>query len=212
MTRKRKRMLILSSVLAVTGAFVASCNWVVGRAETGRVYTDTNRVPSSRVAVVLGTAPLFGGAPNPYFTGRMVAAANLYKAGKVRKLLLSGTNDRVDYDEPTAMKSALMRLGVPESTIALDYAGRRTLDTVVRAKKVFGLDECVFVTDDFHMARTRWLADQNGVRANGFASESLPVSVSPITHVREIAARVMVVLDVEVLHTSPHFLGKREVV
>ena len=83
----------------------------------------------------------------------------------------------------------------------------RTLDTVVRAKKVFGLDECIFVTDDFHMSRTLWFAQENGLKATGFTAAALPLGVSPMTHLREVAARMLVVLDVMVLNRQPKFLG-----
>lgn len=211
MKRRRRWIVLLLAFLLVAGS-VATCNWTVGQASAGRVYSDPDLVPASRVAVVLGTAPRFGDTPNLYFIGRMAAAARLYKSGKLQRLLVSGTNDRADYDEPTAMKAALIKLGVPEDAIVADYAGKRTLDTVVRTKKVFGLDECIFVTDDFHMARTLWLARESGIRAVGYTAKSLPVSVSPMTHLREIAARVLVVLDVKVFHRGPQFLGKRETI
>ncbi len=196
--------------MAAFGIFTTICNWTIDEAANGKIYSSVDLVPKSRVAVVLGTAPTINGYPNLYFQGRISAAAELYKAGKVQKLLVSGTNDRPDYNEPAAMKEALIAQGVPESAIVEDFAGLRTLDTVVRAKKVFGISQCIFVTDDFHMARTLWLAEENWMDAVGFTSRSLPISTSPLTHLREIAARVLVVLDVELLHRQPKFLGKPE--
>ena len=158
-----------------------------------------------RVAARCGPVGAFHLGPR-----RLIVVSSPELAGKVQKLLVSGTNDRVEYDEPTLMKEALVREGVPEADIVADYAGRRTLDTVVRAKEVFGLKECIFVTDDFHMARTLWLADQNDLKSTGFASSASENEFTTIAHLREIAAGVLVVLDVKFLHTGPRFLGKPE--
>lgn len=185
-------------------------NALVGSASAGKVFSETADVPKSRVALVLGTSPKFEGRKNLYFEGRMMAAAALYKAGKVEKILASGDNGTRYYDEPTAMKKSLMEKGVPASAIVLDDAGLRTLDSVVRAHRVFGLKECVIVTDDFHLSRALFLAGHEGMKAVGFSSAHLPVSVSPRTHVREIGSRVMAVLDVYVLNTQPKVLGDQK--
>jgi len=140
----------------------------------------------------------------------MDAAATLYKAGRVRKLLVSGDNGTPYYDEPTAMRDALVSRGVPEKDIVLDYAGFRTLDSVVRAHKVFGVDQCTIVTDDFHLPRALYIARNVHLDAIGYQTEPLSRSVSPWTYVRETGARSLVWIDLHVLNRQPKFLGPRQ--
>ncbi|HEX4997586.1 MAG TPA: ElyC/SanA/YdcF family protein [Terriglobia bacterium] len=116
-------------------AFLWFSNRTVLASADGKIYTDLRAMPVERVGLVLGTAPTIHDRPNPFFLGRMEAAAQLYRAGKVQKILASGDNHSANYDEPTRMKTELMNLGVPEQDIALDYAGFRTFDSIVRAKK-----------------------------------------------------------------------------
>jgi SanA protein len=207
MTRRRKRILAAAGLVAVCGIGLLAVNRSVLDAGKGRIFSDVNSVPYHRVALVLGTSPTFQGQQNAFFTGRVHAAAKLYRSGKVSKLLLSGDHGRPEYDEPTAMKEALLRLGVPESAMVLDYAGFRTLDSVVRARKVFGVDDCVIVTDDFHLPRALYIADHAGVKAVGYQPPKLPVSAAPQTFAREIGSRFLVWLDMNILNTQPKFLG-----
>ena len=137
----------------------------------------------------------------------MDAAARLFREGKVKHLLVSGDNRRSDYDEPTDMQAALVARGVPESAITLDYAGFRTLDSMARAKRVFGLNRVTIVTDDFHLARAVFLARAHGLEAVGFSSAAVPFKWSKKTRVREVAARVQAWLDIYVLATKPRFYG-----
>jgi SanA protein len=182
----------------------------VSRTRT-RIFIDITRVPRNDVALVLGTSPILrdGVTKNPFFEGRMDAAAELYRAGKVRHLLVSGDNHRQGYDEPTAMQESLVTRGVPESAITRDYAGFRTLDSAARASAVFGLTRATIVTDDFHLARALFLARARGLTAVGFQSRPVPVRWSRKTRARELGSRVKAVLDVYVLGTEPHFHGPR---
>ena len=161
------------------------------------------------MALVLGTSPYVGQWRNLFFEARMDAAAQLYREGKVRHLLVSGDNGRKEYDEPTWMRDALIARGVPESAITLDYAGFRTLDSMARAKAVFGLQRCTIVTDDFHQARAIFLARAHGLDAVGFQSKPVPLRWSARTRTRELVSRVAACLDVYVLRTKPRFYGPR---
>ena len=136
----------------------------------------------------------------------MNAAAALFHAGKVRRLLVSGDNDRTNYDEPTWMRDALIARGVPRDAITLDYAGFRTLDSMARARAVFDLKRLTIVTDDFHQARSVFLATAQGLDAVGFTSERVPWQWSRKTRLREIFSRARACADVYVLHTKPKFL------
>ena len=147
---------------------------------------------------------------NPFFEGRMDAAAKLYREGKVRHLLVSGDNHRKEYDEPTAMRDALMERGIPQEAITLDYAGFRTLDSVVRARSVFGLQSVTIVTDRFHQPRSLFLAKAHGLQAVGYCSRDVPFKWAKKTLAREVVSRVKACLDVYVLHTKPRFYGQKE--
>src|SRR6188472_3791841 len=119
---------------------LASNLWVVWSTRD-RVFADLESLPANDVAVVLGTSnKLINGSPNPFFEYRIKTAAALYAIGKIRHLIVSGDNRTKYYNEPLEMKRALVKAGVPDSVITLDYAGLRTLDTIVRCKEVFGQD------------------------------------------------------------------------
>lgn len=208
----RKRLKKLWWKIAAVGlalvALVAGSNYWVVHSTDSAVFSDIKALPTNNVGLVLGTGQLLrSGRANPHFRARVEAAAELYHAGKVKHLLLSGDNHVKTYDEPNDMKQALLALDVPESAMTLDYAGFRTLDSVVRARKVFGQSKFTIITDDFHANRAVFLAQHFGENAVAFCSSKVPVSFSARSRVREVAARVKAVLDVYVLHTQPKFLG-----
>ena len=200
----------LRAIAYVAGfAFCLGNLWIETRA-LRRVFTDVEDVPAREVGLVLGTSRwLSSGHENPFFAGRIAAAAELYRGGNVRHLLLSGDNRHVSNDEPTDMRRALAEHGIPESATTLDYAGFRTLDSFARAKAVFGVDRLTLITDDFHAARSVLLARHFGVDAQAFCSKPVPAKWSKKTRVREIGARCKALLDLYVLRTKPHFLGER---
>jgi len=197
-----------TAVLAV--GVVAGCNlWV--RWESGsRVFSRVDTIPERKVGLVLGTSKRGPkGFANPYFVNRVDAAAQLYRKGKVKRLLVSGDNHSQFYNEPEDLRDALVDRGVPRDAIVLDHAGLRTLDSVVRAKKVFGLREMTVISQDFHIRRALWIARRYGIDAVGFSARDVPRRWSAKTRLREIAARVKVVLDLYVFGTQPRHLGKR---
>lgn len=177
----------------------------------GRLYTDVAAVPARKVGLVLGTSEwLANGRKNLFFTYRIEAAAALYKAGKVQHLIVSGDNGTLRYDEPTAMRNALVEAGVPPEAITLDYAGFRTLDSVVRATKVFGVKDYIVISQRFHNQRAIYLADHYGADAIGFCARDVPQYAAFKTRLRELGARVKVVLDLYLLDTKPRFEGPPE--
>jgi SanA protein len=207
--QSRARRWFRRIALLASFAFVLGNLWTAFRAR-GRVFTNLNAVPATEVALVLGTSrQLQGGYENPFFAGRIAAAAESYRAGKARHLILSGDNRFVGNDEPTDMRRAIAQHGVPESATTLDYAGFRTLDSFARAKEVFGVTKLTIVTDDFHAARSVLLARHFGIDAVVFCSQPVPAKWSMKTRLREIGARCKALLDLYVLHTKPHFLGER---
>jgi SanA protein len=203
-----KRLVIgLCCCLFVIGPLFALNSWVV-KAGDGRIYTRLDEIPVRDVGLVLGTSPRLGsGRVNAHFQTRIEAAAALYHARKVKHLLLSGDNGRRGYDEPTEMRGALLALGVPESATTLDYAGFRTLDSVVRARAVFGQRAVTIISDDFHVQRAIFLGRSSGLDPIAFCAEPVPLAYSRSVRWREYGARIKAVLDIYLLHTSPKYFG-----
>lgn len=204
-----KRLLIIAATVAALALlFIIGANvWIVRQARPF-IVTSGRELPDNDVALVLGTSAKGPrGYENPFFAGRVTTAAEMYRVGKAKHLLVSGDNSRRSYDEPTAMRDALVEKGVPAAAITLDYAGFRTLDSMARAKSVFGLQTFTIVTDDFHQARAVFLARSLGLDATGCPSRYVPMRWSKMVRAREIAARVVAFLDVYLLKTQPKFLG-----
>ena len=128
-------------------------------------------VPPRRVAIVFGAGLWRDGTPTPVLRDRVQTAANLYFDGKVEKLLMSGDNTTVEYNEPEAMRQYALGLGVPDEDIVLDYAGRRTYDTCYRARDIFRVDSVILVTQDFHLPRALYLCNMLGVDAVGVPAD-----------------------------------------
>jgi len=190
---------------------VFACDFWVKQGAKSELHTKVSEVPKHDVALVLGTvARLSNGYRNLFFEYRMNAAAELYKNGKVKHFILSGDNHSKGYDEPSDMKAALMKRGVPARAITLDYAGFRTLDSIVRAKEIFGQDKLTIVSQPFHNERALFIARAKGIEAHAFNAKSVSRRYGFKIYVREYFARVKAVLDVYVLGTKPKFLGKKE--
>lgn len=160
------------------------------------------------VALALGTSRrVRDGRPNLYFRTRMEAAARLYQAGKIRHIIVSGSNPSTSYDEATDMLKALVDLGVPREAVTRDYAGFRTLDSVVRCKEVFGQDSVIIVSQAAHNRRAIFLARRYGLDAVGYNAEDYRRFGISRQRIREAFARCKAVLDLYVLGTEPKFLG-----
>lgn len=196
----------LMGILAVGSADVACRN-----AAAGKIFRTTASIPANDVALVLGTSKKTArGNSNLHFTQRIAAAADLYKSGKVRHLLVSGDNSVATYDEPTDMREALVAAGVPTNAITCDYAGFRTLDSVVRAKTVFGLTNFTIVTEEFHCPRALWIARQHELNVVAYAAPDLSARWSARVKFREALARTWCALDLYVLNRQPKFSGPPE--
>ncbi len=148
------------------------------------------------------------GTINRYFKYRLDAALELYKAGKVQYILVSGDNSEENYNEPRAMRDALVKNGVPVDKVILDYAGFRTLDSMVRAKEVFGVTDVIVVSQKFHNERAIYLGRKNDINAFGYNARDVDGAEGSRSKFREIGARVKMMLDIYVLHTQPKFLGE----
>ena len=174
-------------------------------------FVNTANVPYNKVGLVLGTSPKMpSGKPNFFFTSRIDAAARLYKSGKVSYLLVSGDNGSKQYDEPTAMRDALIAAGVPSKAIYLDYAGFRTLDSVVRSDKIFGQKSITIISHRFHNERAIYIAEHHGIKAVGFCAKDARKTRRSVmtTLVRESGSRVKMFLDF-MTGRKPKYLGEK---
>jgi SanA protein len=178
--------------------------WLGGRTP---VTTDTAKVPHAQAALVLGAQVMPNGAPSSMLSDRISAAAELYKAGRVDKLLLSGDHSRKNYDEVGTMRRILLAQGIPAEDIFTDHAGFDTWDSAQRAKRVFDVSSAVVVTQRFHMARALYDARRAGLKVTGYAADRRDYGrVMRRLEVREAAARVKTLADA-VTGADPHFLG-----
>lgn len=183
-----------------------ACNVQVNRKTAKALYDDLNLVPTCEVGLLLGTNPyLKNGLPNKYFLYRIEAAVQLYQAKKIQYILVSGDNHRNDYNEPEEMKKALIKKGIPESSILMDYAGFRTLDSVVRAKTVFGKERFMIISQRFHNERALYLAQYNHIEAVGFNAQDVTAYYGLKTRVREYLARLKLFIDLW-FEVNPKFL------
>jgi SanA protein len=197
---------ILLSVL--TGIFIFSCYYGIANLAKEKIYTDIEAIPTNDVALVLGTSKLIRNTYiNNYYKYRLDAAAALYHAGKVKHLILSGDNGRKEYDEPSDMQADLIKMGIPEAAMTLDYAGFRTLDSVVRCKEIFGQNKITVVSQPFHNERALFLAQHFDIEAIAFNAQ-MPIVRKKVL-MREYLARCKAVLDVYLLRKKPKFLGKK---
>lgn len=173
------------------------------------ITDDLDQVQPTDVALILGTSRGNRGRPNQFYRARIEAAAELYLSGKVRGILVSGDNATRYYNEPVSMQKDLIVLGVPADYITLDYAGFRTLDSMIRAKEVFGLEEVLVVSQRFQAARAIFLGRQFGIDAQGYAAADPEHTGYIKVRTREILARTVAVIDV-LIGQGPRFLGNRE--
>ena len=170
--RRARRVWLIRAAWAVAAlaviVLVLPNAWILA-ASAGRVsdYGEDGDTAEAPVAIVLGASVWAPGEPSPWLKYRLETAAGLYESGRVDAILVSGDNSRVDYDEPTAMRDYLVGLGIPSEAIALDYAGFDTYDTCVRAHKIFGVDEALLVSQDFHVSRAVAVCRAAGVDARG---------------------------------------------
>jgi SanA protein len=204
-----KLRLVLAALLI---AFVwdLGASAVLSSGAKGRLYSDPAHTPYRRVALVLGCAEKIGGGySNPFFENRINAAAGLYQAQKVDYFIVSGDNHIAAYDEPTAMKEHLIEAGVPANHIFCDYAGFHTVDSIIRANKVFGQTSITIISQRFHNERAIFLARHHGIDAIGFNAQDVGGVHSYSTYCRDQASKMITLLDVFVLNRKPRFLGPR---
>ncbi|WP_462249819.1 SanA/YdcF family protein [Ekhidna sp.] len=209
MNRKVKRFIkfILWSGLSLFLFVLGSNIWVV-QSTKSRIYS-ANEAPLNDVALVLGTSKRTSkGNPNRFFKERMQAAADLHMKQKVKHILVSGDNRSKYYNEPRDMLQALGDLDIPEKDVSLDFAGLRTLDSVVRCSEVFGQKKVTIVTQEFHCYRSLFIANYLGMEAIAVSADD-GGPIGNALAIREVLARTIAVLDLYVFQRKPKFLGEK---
>lgn len=206
-TRKFLRSLLLLFILIIAVIF-ATDKWVTASTKS-RIYSDVSLVPHRKVGLLLGTAKtLRHGRPNLYYQYRIEAAAALFKAGKIDYILVSGDNGRASYDETSAMQADLIAMGIPKEKIFMDYAGFRTLDSILRCKKVFGENAITIISQPFHNQRAVFIANHKDVSAVGFNAKDVSINSGFKTQLREKFARVKMLLDL-LFNKQAKFYGEK---
>ncbi|HBH12775.1 MAG TPA: protein SanA [Clostridiales bacterium] len=171
-------------------------------------YDKSDEIPYNKVGLLLGTTKnTVSGYLNPYYVYRISAAVELFKNGKVDFLLVSGDNAEINYNEPVSMMNDLIEQGVPEDRIYLDYAGFRTLDSIIRSKEIFGQESITIISQEFHNERAISIAHFKGIEAVGYNAKDVGFRIGLKTNLREVFARVKMVYDL-IFNKQPRFLGE----
>ncbi len=205
--RKLSQTLLWLTIGVVAG-LLAIDRWVSWQTQNN-IINDAQNTPPFQVAVVLGTSKYIGKTLNEYYTNRIDAAIALYQQGKVRNFLLSGDNAHRSYNEPWTMKRDLLRAGIPAENISLDYAGFRTLDSIVRAKEIFDTDNFLIITQRFHCERALFIARYQDIQASCLAVPGPSHPSGFNLRLPEVFARAYAVFDLFVLDSQPKFLGPK---
>lgn len=208
--KSKKTFLLIALCISFSVLLVVlMVNYFIENNAVHKTFSNPYKIKKNKVGLVLGTAKkLTNGTINLYFTYRINATSELYKQGKIEFVLVSGDNGNKSYDEPTDFKNELIKRGIPENKIFLDYAGFRTLDSVVRAKLIFGQSSITIISQKFHNERAIYLAEKNGIKAIGFNARDVNIRYGLKTKIREYFARTKAFLDI-MFKVAPKFLGNK---
>ncbi len=208
--KKYKRLAVWATVfiLALLISMIAA-NFVIG--SYARYTTDRiSELQPTHCAILLGTSKwLRGGRRNLYYQHRIVAAAELYRSGKCKKIIVSGDNGTIHYNEPMTMKRDLVKMGIKDDDVICDYAGFRTLDSIIRFKEIFGQQKGIVISQKFHNTRAVYIGRSYGIDLQGFNARDVQVYYGVKTKFREFFSKAMCVLDVHFFYTKPKFLGEK---
>lgn len=204
-----KLLYILGGIFFLVLAAIYFANNTIQKYATHKLYAEVNEIPFNKVGVLLGTSKfLKNGSINLYYKHRLNAAVALFASGKIEYILVSGDNRHSSYNEPQTFKNDLVKMGIPEDKIYLDYAGFRTLDSMVRAKEVFGQESITVISQQFHNERAIYLAEKRGLNAVGFNAKDVSLKAGLKVQLREYLARVKTFSDL-LFSKQPKFLGEK---
>ena len=203
-----KALCIITALALFAVVAIVVAEYAITNSAKEKTFDSVDVIPKNKVGLLLGTSKyVLNGRQNLFYVYRIQAAVALFNAQKIEYIIISGDNGRTEYDEPTDMKNDLMAKGVPEIAIYLDYAGFRTLDSVVRSKEIFGQDTITIISQQFHNQRAIYIATQKGMDAIGYNAKDVHTLVSMRIAIREKLARVKTLLDV-LLGVNPKYLGE----
>jgi SanA protein len=199
----------LIGLLCAAAILICFANYKINSFSQPYLYNTTDSIPLCKTAVLLGTSKFMrSGTKNYFFYNRIKAAETLFKSGKIQCIIISGDNSLSYYNEPEDMKKELVKAGIPDSVIYLDYAGFRTFDSMIRAKEIFGQTKFIVVSQQFHNERAIFIARKYGIEAFGYNAEDVTAYSGFKTKFRELFARVKVFIDVYT-NKQPKFLGDK---
>jgi SanA protein len=199
-------LFILTSFFAVI--FYLFCNLLVINSSKQQIYFNDADIPKKQIALVLGARVYQNGSLSDIMSDRAITAINIYKEGKVDRILISGDHGKTTYDEVNAIKKYMLNNGVAEEDLFLDHAGFDTYDSVYRAKEIFQVESMTIITQEFHLYRAIYIANELQIDAIGLAADLRTYRSNVFNQVRESAARVKAVFDV-VLKAKPKYLGQK---
>lgn len=184
-------------------------NYTIAQTAKNKTFSSTSQIKKNKVGLLLGTAKYYKtGGINLYFKYRIDAAVELYKSGKIDYILVSGDNSTVYYNEPMTFKKELIKRGIPAEVIYLDYAGFRTLDSVIRAKEIFEQEEITIISQQFQNERAIYIAESKGIKAIGFNAKDMEGTNGIKVKFREYFARTKAFMDI-VFNVQPRFYGEK---
>lgn len=209
MGKNRKWISFLGILIIIVSGLILGIDSHIDSSTKPKIFNSVDLIPKNHAGLLLGTSKfLSSGNINPYFINRIKAAAELYHSGKIHRIVVSGDNSRKDYNEPQDMKEELIKLGVYENDIYLDYAGFRTYDSVIRMREIFGQDSFTVISQEFHNERAIFIASAFEIDAIGFNAVDLNASMGFKTNLREKFARVKMIVDL-IFKQEPKFLGEK---
>lgn len=207
MVKKLKWIISILIILSIYAMWMADNK--IEKSTNVLIYDNLDKIPHNKVGLLLGTSKfLRSGSPNQYFANRIKATIDLYNAHKIDFVVISGDNSKKDYNEPFDMKNELIKYGIPENKIYLDYAGFRTYDSVIRMHKIFGQNRFTVISQDFHNRRTVFIAKKMDLQAIGYNAADVDLYNGFKTKLREKFARVKVFIDLKI-NKEPKFLGQK---
>ncbi len=205
---RRSMYIVMVAGCSIFATLIIIDRWVSWQTKS-QVYFEAENLPDYDVALVLGTSKYIGQTLNDFYTNRINTAIQLYLDKKVSSYLLSGDNAHRSYNEPWTMKRDLLKAGIPEEAIYLDYAGFRTLDSIVRSKAIFDADDLIIVTQAFHCERALYIANYHQIEAVCLAVPGPQGLGHWFVRLREVLARANALVDLYVINKQPKFLGPK---
>ena len=201
-----KKILLGVVALGIITGLIAPLPFIIIEQQRRFIHEKVSDVEAANVAIIFGAGLKRDGTPSDALRDRLIVGAQLYEAGKVKKILVSGDNRFVTYSEPDAMRDVLVNdYKIPLEDIAVDYAGRRTYDTCVRAKELWGVDRAVLVTQDFHLPRAIWTCKQLDVESAGISASLRPYMIAASYRLREMLAAINAFIDIYLW--APSYVG-----